>query len=39
VILGGPISPTKSRILLMLCLSNDYSHEEIYRVFQKAEIF
>ena len=39
VILGGPINATKSRILLMLCLSNDYSHEEIHRVFQKAEIF
>ena len=39
VILGGPISPTKSRILLMLCLSNNYPHSEIHRVFQKAEIF
>ena len=39
VILGGPLSPTKSRILLMLCLSNNYPREEIIRVFQKSEIF
>jgi L-asparaginase len=39
VILGGPISPTKSRILLMLCLSNNYPYKEIHRVFQKSEIF
>ncbi len=39
VILGGPLSPTKSRILLMLCLSNNYPRDEIIRVFQKSEIF
>jgi L-asparaginase len=39
VILGGPISATKSRILLMLCLSNNYSHKEIHYVFQKPERF
>ena len=39
VILGGPINATKSRILLMLCLSNNYPREEIHRVFQKSEIF
>jgi L-asparaginase len=39
VILGGSINATKSRILLMLCLHNNYTKKQIISIFQKSEIF
>lgn len=39
VVLGGPINATKSRLLLMLCLSNKYTKEQVNNIFQKSEIF
>ena len=39
VILGGPINATKSRILLMLCIYNNYTKKQIADIFQKSEIF
>ncbi|MCF7791541.1 MAG: asparaginase [Victivallales bacterium] len=39
VVLGGSLNPTKSRILLMLCLCSSYPKSRIISIFQKSEIF